>query len=338
MANRTLVTGGCGFVGWNLVDALKARGDEVTVVDVQEEAHRSDVRYIKSSITDLEAMREAVDGMDTVIHNASLVHTKWTKADVIWDVNLGGSEKILQACQEQGVPKLIYISSASAVYEGRDIENGDERLPYSSISQAPYADSKIAAERLMLSASGEKGVQICAIRPHVVFGPGDNRFMPAILDKAYAGALKFGVGRERKLSDFTYISNLTDAVQLVDEHLGEGGVAAGQVYFITNGEPTSFFDFVDEVLVRIGLPKVRWMVPGGIVYAVAAVNELIDKLKGGELDSEDGLTRFAIRYVCTHHYFSIERAKRELGYEPRVSIVEGIDRTVDWLRENGQLR
>jgi nucleoside-diphosphate-sugar epimerase len=190
----------------------------------------------------------------------------------------------------------------------------------------------------MLAANGEQGVLVCAIRPHVVFGPGDNRFMPAILDKAYRGQLKFGVGRERKLSDFTYVSNLTDAILLVDEHLHEAGPAPGQAYFITNGEPTSFFDFVDLVLERIGLPKVRWMLPGRLVYAIAAVNEFIDSLKGGTLNSEDGLTRFAIRYVCTHHYFSIEKAKRELGYEPKVSIVEGLDRTIAWLRENGQVR
>jgi nucleoside-diphosphate-sugar epimerase len=257
---------------------------------------------------------------------------------LVWDVNLGGAKAVLQACQERGVPKFIYISSASAVYEGRDIENGDERLPYSSISQAPYADSKIAAERLILAANGQHDVLTCAIRPHVVFGPGDTRFMPAILAKAYAGQLRFGVGRERKLSDFTYVSNLTDAVLLADEHLCEGGVAPGQAYFITNGEPTSFFDFVDLVLDRIGLPRVKWMIPGPLVYAVAAVKEFIDTLKGGTLNAEDGFSRFAIRYVCTHHYFSIERAKRELGYEPKVSIVEGLDRTVAWLRENGQVR
>jgi len=333
MAQKSLVTGGCGFVGWNLVDALITRGDEVTVVDVQDAAHRPDVRYIQASITDLDAMRKAVDGMDTVIHNASLVHTKWNKEDVVWDVNLGGTKSVLQACQEKGVPKLIYISSASAVYEGKDIENGDEGMPYSSISQAPYADSKIAAEKHILAANGQHGLLTCAIRPHVIFGPGDNRFMPALLNKAYGGKLKYGVGRKTKFSDYTYISNLTDAILLADEHLTEEGPAPGEAYFVTNGEPMPFFDFVDLVLERLDMPKIKGMLPGWFVYGIAAVHEYIDTLKGGTLNSEDGMTRFAIRYMCTHHYFSIEKAKRELGYDPKVSIVEGVDRTVAWLRE-----
>ena len=338
MADKSLVTGGCGFVGWNLVDALIARGDEVTVVDLQDAPLRSDVRYIEASITDLDAMCKAVGGADVVFHNASLVHTKWNKEDVVWDVNLGGSKVMLQACQEQGVGRLVYISSASAVYEGRDIENGDERMPYSAISQAPYADSKIAAEKHILAANGQHGVLTCAIRPHVIFGPGDNRFLPAVLDRAYGGKLKYGVGREKKLSDFTFISNLIDAILLADEQLHEDGAAPGQAYFITNGEPTAFFDFVDLVLERIDLPKIKGMLPGRFVYAIAAVHEFIDTLKGGTLNAEDGLTRFAIRYMCTHHYFSIEKAKRELGYEPKVSIVQGVDRTVAWLRDNGMLR
>ncbi len=295
MAHKSLVTGGCGFVGWNLVDALVARGDEVTVVDVLESAHPPDFRYIKASITDLDAMCEAVLGMDTVFHNASIVHTKRNKEDVVWGVNLGGSKVMLQACQEKGVPKLIYVSSASAVYEGLDIKNGDERMPYSSISQAPYADSKIAAEKHILEANGARGVLTCAIRPHVVFGPGDNRFMPALLQKAYGGKLKYGVGRERKLSDFTYISNLTDALLLADDHLVAGGEAPGQAYFITNGEPIAFFDFVDLVLERLDMPKIQGMLPGKLVYAIAAVHEFIDTMKGGTLNAEDGMTRCAIR-------------------------------------------
>jgi len=337
LANKSLVTGGCGFVGWNLVDALRARGDEVTVVDVLEAAHRPDVHYLKASITDLDAMCKAVEGMDSVFHNASIVHTKRNKEDVVWGVNLGGSKTVLQACQDKGVPKLIYISSASAVYEGADIENGDEGMPYSSISQAPYADSKIAAEKLILAANGAHGVLTCAIRPHVVFGPGDNRFMPALLQKAYGGKLKYGVGRERKLSDFTYVSNLTDALLLADEHLVRGGPAPGQAYFITNGEPMAFFDFVDLVLERLDMPKIKGMLPGKFVYAIAAVHEFIDTLKGGTLNAEDGMTRFAIRYMCTHHYFSIERARRELGYNPKVNIADGLDRTVAWLREKGRI-
>jgi sterol-4alpha-carboxylate 3-dehydrogenase (decarboxylating) len=337
MATKSLVTGGSGFTGRHLVDALVARGDEVTVVDMLPKPPREDVRYIEADICDQAAMRAACEGVDVVFHNASLVHTKRNQEARVWAVNFDGSKNVLAACQKARVKRLVYVSSASAVYEGRDIENGDERMPYSSISQAPYADSKIAAEKAILAASGEGGVLTCAIRPHVIFGPGDQRFLPAILERARSGRLKFAVGREVKYSDFTYISNLVDALLLADEKLTPGSGVAGQAYFVTNGEPMPFWEFVRRVLARFGLPPIRGTVPYLVAYAAAAAAEAIDTLKGGTLNAEDGMTRFAIKYMCTHHYFSIEKAKRDLGYRPGVSLEEGIDRTARHFEARGAL-
>jgi len=333
IVNKSVVTGGAGFVGRNLVDALVRRGDAVTTIDVGQKAWRDDVTTLDADIRDKEAMKAAFAGAQVVYHNASIVHTKNNRVDEVWSVNLGGTESVLEACQAAGVPKLVYVSSASAVYEGRDLENGDESLPYSTISQAPYADSKIAAEKKVLAASGD-ALKVTAIRPHVIFGPGDNRFLPAILKRARAGKLNFSVGRGDKLSDFTYIDNLIDALLLADEKLAPGGPAAGQAYFITNGEPYPFFAFVADVLAALDLPKMKGSVPYAVVYPIAAIAEAWDTLKGGTLNAENGLTRFAIRYMCTHHYFSIEKAKRELGYQPKVNIAEGIRLTAKHLREH----
>jgi sterol-4alpha-carboxylate 3-dehydrogenase (decarboxylating) len=334
----SLVTGGCGFVGAAIARALKARGDEVIVLDVAPECPVEGVDYRRIDITDKAAVIEACRGVDTIIHNASIVHTKRNKQDVVWAVNLGGTENMLEAAQKQGVPRFVYISSGSVVYEGKDIENGDESLPYSSVSQAPYADSKIAAEKLVLAENGKGGVATCALRPHVIFGPGDNRFMPALLAKARNGQLRFQIGRGVWLSDYTYVSNLTDAVLLADEALAKDGlnsIAAGQAYFITNGEPMPFWDFIRKVAARLGFPPVKYRAPKSLVYVIAAVMEGIDTLKGGTLNAEDGLTRFAIRYMCTHHYFSIEKARRELGYNPSVTVDEGIERTCQHLEATG---
>ena len=158
----------------------------------------------------------------------------------------------------------------------------------------------------------------------MIFGPGDNRFLPAILSRARAGKLKFGVGKGDKLSDFTYISNLTDALLSADERLGTDPRVGGQAYFITNGEPMAFFAFVSEMLKELKLPPIKGLVPFAVAYPVAALAEFWDTLKGGTLNAEDGMTRFAIRYMCTHHYFSIEKAKRDLGYVPKVNLAEGI--------------
>jgi nucleoside-diphosphate-sugar epimerase len=327
---HTLVTGGGGFVGRALVDALRRRGDRVTVLEARGESHRPDIDFIRADIRDAEQLDRAFAGVDTVIHNASLVHTKHNRETDVWSVNLDGSRAVLRACWKHQVPKLIYVSSASAVYEGRDIENGDETMPYSRISQAPYA------ERELLAANGEKGTAVCALRPHVIFGPGDTRFLPAVLARAKGGSLRFSVGvRNRKLSDFTYVDNLIDALLLADQKLAVGSPVAGQAYFITNGEPMGFFEFVKKLLALMELPPILFAVPYPIVYGAAAVAEALDTLRGGTLNNENGMTRFAVRYMCTHHYFSIKKAERDLGYRPAVSIDEGLRRTVAQLKNPG---
>lgn len=327
MSDLTIVTGGNGFVGAHLTRALLAAGQAVRVLDIDERGVVPEAEYARVDITNQDAVREALQGARTVFHNASMVHTKRNREDLIWRVNHGGTRNVMEACREHQVPQLIYVSSGSVVYEGHDIENGDESLPYASTSQAPYADSKIQAEKEVLAAHGKGGVATCALRPHVIFGPGDRRFMPALLEHARAGRLKFQVGRGRWLSDYTYVDNLVDALLLAQEKLSVDSPVGGRPYFITNGEPLPFWDFVKRVLERLGLPPVRYKLPHRLVYGIAAVKEGIDTLKGGTLNAEDGLTRFAIRYMCTHHYFSIERARRELGYNPKVSVAEGIERT-----------
>lgn len=330
----SLVTGGAGFVGRALVDALRKRGDRVIVVEPFGTAFRDDIQFERVDIRDTEALARLCEGVQTVFHNASLVHTKHNREDDVWSVNLGGTRSVLRACWQARVPKLVYVSTASAVYEGEDIERGDESLPYARKSQAPYADSKIAAERELLAASGQRGVLTCAIRPHVVFGPGDRRFLPAVLSKAKAGKLRLSVGlRNRKLSDFTYVDNLVDALLRADERLMPGSPVAGQAYFVTNGEPLPFFEFVARVLRELGLPRIVGSVPYPIAYAAAAIKESIDTMRGGTLHAEEGMSRFAVRYMVRHHYFDIGKAQRDLGYVPKVALDEAIRLTCASLRQ-----
>lgn len=334
---KILVTGGCGFIGSNIVNGFADAGHEVTVLDLGGKPFRNDVRFLNINICDKQAVIDACAGMDSIIHNASIVHTKHNQEDIVWAVNHGGSLNIIEACKVHRIPRLVYISSASAVYEGNDIINGDETLPYSTISQAPYADSKIKAEKDVLAFSGTTITQVCAIRPHVVFGAGDNRFIPAILQKAKEGKLKRAIGNRDKLSDFTYVSNLVDAVIAAEDKLVAGSPVCGQAYFITNGEPMAFFDFIEKVLVKLGYPPITGKVPYWLAYFAASVVEGIDTLKGGTLNAENGLTRFSVRYMVTHHYFNISKAYRDFGWKPKVSLEEGIRLTVAALKKEGKL-
>ncbi len=335
---KILVTGGCGFIGRNLVNGFADAGHAVTVLDFGGTPFRDDVKFVNLNICDRQAVIDLCAGMDSVIHNASIVHTKHNQEDIVWEVNYGGTLNIMEACKVHQIPRLVYISSASAVYEGEDIENGDETLPYSTISQAPYADSKIQAEKDVLAFSGTTLTQCCAIRPHVVFGVGDNRFMPTILLKAKEGKLKRAIGKRDKLSDFTYVSNLVDAVVLAEEKLVAGSPVCGQAYFITNGEPMAFFDFVEKVLVQLGYPPIVGKVPYWLAYGVAALMEGLDTLRGGTLNAESGLSRFSVRYMVTHHYYSIDKARHDLGWEPRVNLAEGIRLTVAALKQDASVQ
>lgn len=326
-----LVTGAAGFVGRHLAERLVAAGYAVTVSDLHDPKIIG-TRFAHCDITDRAACSKLLEGAEAVFHVASMVQTRRSGADLVWAVNHGGTRNLLAAARAARTKRFIYVSSASVVYAGRDIENGDESLPYAAQSQAPYADSKIAAERDVLAGNGQEGLLTCAVRPHVIYGPGDGRFLPAILRRAEAGALRFGVGREDKLSDFTYIDNLIDALLLADRKLEESPSIGGRAFFVTNGEPIPFWSFVDRVLHELGLPALKGRIPFGVAYAAASVAEAVNALLGRGAGPENGFTRFAIRYMCTHHYFSIERARSELGYKPAVSIEEGIRRTVLHLR------
>ena len=338
---KSLVTGGSGFTGSHLARALKERGDDLVVLDVAEGCPVEGVDFHRVDITDEGAVLGACQGVDVIFHNASFVQTKQIKVDLTWSVNLGGTENLLRAAQRHGIPRFVYVSSAGVVYEGRDIENGDESLPYASISISPYIDSKIAAEKAVLAANGSHGVATVAIRPHIIFGPDDRRFIPGLIERMQAGRMRYQIGRGTWLSDFTYVGNLVDGLLLADQALTDksaDSVAAGQAYFVTNGEPMPFWDFVKRVGSRLGLPPISFRVPYGPIYGIAAIAEWIDSLRGGGTMRDDaGLTRFAIRYLVTHHYYSISRARRELGYSPAVSIEEGIELTCKHLEEKGRI-
>ena len=326
---KALVTGGSGFLGRHLVDALVLRGDSVTVLDKGVPPGRNDVEFVDGDITDERLVDKLVAGKDVVFHSASIVHTKWSQVDLIRRVNIGGTQNVIRAMQKHAVKKLVYVGSASVVYEGQDIAGGDEKLPYATRFPAPYAETKSVAERAVLAA---EGLYACSLRPHTIFGPGDTRMVPAILEKARKGALRFSVGKAGRLTDFTYVSNVVDACLAAADRLGPDSPVNGQAYFITNGEPIGFWEFVRKVIVPLGYNPPRFNIPYPIAYGAAWVRETLDNLRGGTLNSEESLSRFTVDYLCTHHYYRIEKAARDLGYRPTVSIDAGIEKTITDLK------
>ena len=329
---HAVVTGSSGFVGKHVVSRLAESGVTVTALDIASSGtSEANVTEKTVDLRDRESVKKALIGADVVYHAASRVQTRKTGSDAVFDINVGGTQNLLDSCNELEIRKFVYVSSASVVYGGSDIEKGDEYLPYPTSFHAPYAESKMKAEAMVLRENDRRGVYTCAVRPHIVFGPGDKRFFPAVLGRAKAGKLKAYVGDPKKLSDFTYIDNLVDGLVLAADALGAGGKANGQAYFVTNGEPTPFWEFVGKLLDGVGYARPTFRVPFPIAFTTAAIREAVDALRGIPT-SEESLTRFTIRYLTTHHYFSHEKATRDLGYRPRVDLREGIARTIAHLR------
>lgn len=325
-AGPVLVTGGCGFIGSAVVHAYADAGREVRVVDSQCSPFRDGVQFLDLDIRDAAGLAEACRGAETVVHTASVVQTRNTARDEIWEVNRGGTRNVIEACRQGRVRRLVHISSSSVVYEGHDLESGDEELPYSTVSMSAYADSKIAAERDVLEFALEGVTSACALRPHLVFGPGDTRFLPNLVRRADRAGIR-EIGRRTKLSDFVYIDNVVDAVMAAEARLEPGAPVNGQAYFVTNGEPMAFFEFVERLLMAMGYPPITKRVPYWLAYGAAAAVEAFHSAvrRGGT--SEDGVSRFAVRYLNTHHYYRIDKAIRDLQWRPRISLAEAIQLT-----------
>ena len=331
-SREILVTGGCGFIGTAVANELADLGHRVTAVDIQTLSLRNDVRYVELDISNSLQVLDVCKNIDSVIHCASVVQTSNVGRGRIWQVNYDGTKNILDACRTHNIPRLVHISSASVIYNGIDIRNGDENHPYAQNPGSAYVESKLAAEQAVETLCQSTSTRTCILRPHLVFGPDDRRFIPNILQRAMEGKLNREIGDRSKLSDFTYISNLVDAVVIAEEKLGNDPSINGQVYFITNGEPKPFFEFVEEFLIQLGYPPITLKVPYWLAYAGAALIEMYNALQFREPQPETGITRFAVKYQATDHYFSVEKARRELGWEPRISLKEGIQLTADAFR------
>lgn len=331
---RILVTGGSGFIGHAIVDGLAAVGHEVIAADIADPAQpRSDATYARLDITEPEPLARIAAGVDSIVHCASVVSTRQNDGDTVWHHNHGGTLNVLAACEHHGISRLVHISSASVVFSGHDIAGGDESLPYAAVALAPYAASKIAAEKAVLEFAGSQSrTRACALRPSMVFGPGDARLIPSILRQADSGRLKREIGSRDTLQDFTYIDNVADAVVAAEGRLDAGSPLNGEAYFVTNGEPMAFYAFVETLLRGLGYTPPTGRVPFWIAYAGAAVLEAIGAARGRN-HGEERVSRFAVKYLVTAKNYRIDKARRDFGWVPRVTLAEGIERTVAHLAQ-----
>lgn len=329
---KALVTGGGGFLGGVIVRMLRERGDEVK--SFSRGAHPSlsqlGVEQIRGDLAKRDQLIKAAEGCDIIFHVAAKAGI-WGGYDDFYNANVTGTVNVLAACRANDISRLVYTGSPSVVFDGNDLEGGDESLPYPLHYEAHYPQTKAMAEQIVLDADSSSLATV-SLRPHLIWGPGDNHLVPRIIAKARAGKLR-RIGTKPCLVDTVYVDNAAQAHLLAADRLEPGGSVAGKSYFITNDEPLPLWEMVNHILAAAGLPPETRSIPPQLAYTAGAICEGLWNLL--RLSGEPPMTRFVAKELSTAHWFNINAARSDLGYAPQISIAEGLRHLRQWLTTAG---
>jgi nucleoside-diphosphate-sugar epimerase len=266
-------------------------------------------------------MEKNIHGIDAVFHVAALAGI-WGKWDLYYKANVLGTENVIHACRRNRIPVLVYTSTPSVVFNGNDIINGDESLPYPSRFLCNYARSKMQAEQMVLSVP-QNQLLTCAIRPHLIWGPGDPHLIPRLIQRGREGRLKI-VGDGANMVDITYIDNVAYAHILAAKNLFTRQTAAGKAYFIGQEEPVNLWTWINELFVSLNIQPVTHKVSLSAASKIGWILENFSTML--KRDKEPKMTRFLAEQLAKSHFFSHLRAQHDIGYHPLVSIEEGMKR------------
>jgi len=323
---RCCVIGGGGFLGQHIVERLLKLKCQVTVFDLRKTYENELVKFTCGDLCDKASLLPALSGADVVFHCATPSPLS-NNRELFMKVNYHGTKVIVEACKEARVKHLVLTSSASVVYEGSDIRGGTEDLPYAVRPMDYYTETKILQEKLVLSAS-DSSIHTVAIRPHGIFGPRDPHLLPTTVKVAKAGKTKFAIGDGKNLVDFTYVDNVVHGHIVAAEALLKGKSVDGKAYHITNDEPIFFWTFLSRLLVGLGYAAPKYYLPYKLVYILALILQAVCVVLRPLVDIRPTFTPMTCALAGTHHYYSCERAKKELGYVPLVSLDDAILQTL----------
>ena len=324
---RVLVTGGSSLIGAGVAAALVSRGDEVVV----QQRSRSDVvgaldvRQELGDIRDLDAVLSAADGCDAVVHLAAKVGVvgPWEEYR---SINVDGTRNVLAVARRLDVGRVVHVSSPSVAHGGEPIIGGGADEPVLGRRHAWYPESKAMAEIEALAAAGDD-LGVVAIRPHLVWGPGDTQLVGRIVERATTGRLAL-VGGGRALVDTTYIDNAVDALVAALDAVGPGAPCSGRAYVVSNGEPRTIRELVEGICRAAAVPFEPKTVSLRVGRSLGAVVERAWPLL--RRSDEPPLTQFLADQLGTAHWFDPRPARDDLGWTPRVSIDDGLARLAAW--------
>jgi len=344
-----LLTGGSGFIGRHLIEELLAADsllpvNELRIYDTRPLpadfplADDARLRILPGDIRDERALRQALEGVDLVFHLAAVVDWGALPPQVIFDINVGGTENLLRLAREAGVRALVHASSIDAVYDGREHIDIDESFPYPERYASTYCASKAQGEQLALAADSE-AFHTCALRPSDVYGPGDPFHLEALSELARSG-FYVRVGHPSKLSMHVYVGNMAHAFAQAGKALLEKpGPLRGRAYFISDAPPSNFFTFFDRILSGAGYAlKPGFWLPRGLMLPLGIAADGFTALLRPVRRIQINVSRFSVTYLCTSFTFSTLRAKQDFGFSPKYSEQEAFERTVSYYRQDNEAR
>ena len=326
--NKVLVTGANGFLGKYIVEQLVESGREVRTLTRRSdpELEALGVESTLGDIRDTEKVIAACKSIETVYHVAAVAGI-WGPWEHFHGINAEGTHNILKGCEKHSVRKLVYTSSPSVVFDRQDHCNADESAPYPTKWLCHYPHTKAIAEKAVLDSNSDSFFT-CALRPHLIWGPRDNHLIPRLITRAKSGRLR-RVGDGTNLVDCIYVENAADAHLLAEKALDKNANARGRAYFISQERPVNCWEWIDEILALADLPPVKKSISLNMAKFAGRVSETAYGLLN--IKSEPLMTRFLAMQLAMSHYFDNSAAREELGYNPAVSIEQGMQRLKDWM-------
>ncbi len=331
---KALVTGANGFLGSYLVRHLLEHGYDVTAMTRRRDEGLAslNVQMAHGDVRDFESVLKACTGQDVVFHTAAISGI-WGPWKRFYTTNTVGTRNVVDACVQTSVRRLVYTSSPSVTFDGEHQTNIDESVPYPKRWLCHYPHSKALAEQNVLNANDKFDLLTCALRPHLIWGPGDQHLIPRLIDRAKNKQLR-RVGDGANLIDTIYVENAAEAHRQAAEALVDDSPLCGKAYFISQDDPVNCWDWINEILQLAGLPRIRQSISfrwaWRLGYVLENAYELLSK------DTEPRMTRFLAAQLAKNHYFDISRAKRDFGYSPRISNAMGMLRLQESLAARGR--
>ena len=320
---NALVTGGGGFLGSHIVHILLNKGIAVRTLQRNDhpELKKAGVESLTGDISDATTVAHAAEGCDVIFHVAAKTGI-WGNYNNYYQCNVIGTKNVLDACKTYGIHKLIYTSSPSVVFSGDDEEGIDESTPYPDHFLTAYQKTKALAEQMVLDANSDSLATV-ALRPHLIWGPGDPHLVPRIIERARSGRLRL-VGKQNNLVDSTYIDNAALAHVLAAKALAPDASCAGKAYFISNGEPLPMAELINKILAAASLSPITKTIPTQLAYILGMMMEVAYKIFN--LKGEPIMTRFVAKQLSCAHWYDLTAAKRDFAYQAETSINEGMQK------------